>query len=67
MSTIKCRTCGKRLTYEKVGDLPYFPFCSKRCKLLDLGAWLDEERRIPDTGSEEAPPHVSEAGEDSHE
>jgi len=67
MSTIECRTCGKRLTYEKVGDLPYFPFCSKRCKLLDLGAWLDEERRIPGEESEEAPPHASPEGEEPHE
>ena len=67
MSTIECRTCGKRLTYEKVGDLPYFPFCSEQCKLLDLGAWFDEERRIPDAQSDEVPPHVSEAGDDPHE
>ena len=25
---------------------PYFPFCSKRCKLVDLGAWLDGHYRI---------------------
>jgi endogenous inhibitor of DNA gyrase (YacG/DUF329 family) len=24
-----------------------FPFCSPRCKLLDLGKWLDEDYRIP--------------------
>jgi len=25
----------------------YVPFCSRRCKLVDLGKWLDEEYRIP--------------------
>ena len=47
MATIECRRCGKPLKYQKIADLPYFPFCSKRCKLIDLGAWLDEEHRIP--------------------
>jgi endogenous inhibitor of DNA gyrase (YacG/DUF329 family) len=32
------------------------PFCSERCKLIDLGAWFSEERVIPD----DAPP----AGDD---
>jgi endogenous inhibitor of DNA gyrase (YacG/DUF329 family) len=25
----------------------YFPFCSERCRLVDLGAWLDGDYRIP--------------------
>lgn len=30
----------------------WFPFCSERCKLVDLGGWLDEDFRIPGrTGS----------------
>jgi endogenous inhibitor of DNA gyrase (YacG/DUF329 family) len=40
---IKCPTCGKR------GDwfaTPHGPFCSRRCKLIDLGKWLGEEYRI---------------------
>ena len=32
----------------------FFPFCSQRCKLIDLGAWLDAEYRI--TGVPEADP-----------
>lgn len=27
---------------------PYRPFCSRRCKLIDLGDWLDESNRIAD-------------------
>ncbi len=27
-------------------DLPFFPFCSERCKLIDLGKWVEEEHRI---------------------
>jgi endogenous inhibitor of DNA gyrase (YacG/DUF329 family) len=39
-----------------------FPFCSKRCRLLDLGQWLDEGYRVPAEGSEptgEEPPEES--------
>ncbi len=40
---VKCPTCDKR------GDWfsgAYGPFCSKRCKLVDLGKWLGEEHVI---------------------
>lgn len=40
---VKCPQCGRRGGWL---DLPSGPFCSPRCKQLDLGAWLDEERRI---------------------
>jgi endogenous inhibitor of DNA gyrase (YacG/DUF329 family) len=33
------------VTWSK--DSPYRPFCSERCKLLDLGAWAEESYRIP--------------------
>jgi hypothetical protein len=38
----ECRHCGKPI----VETLPTFPFCSQRCRLLDLGGWLDEGYRI---------------------
>ena len=28
-------------------DSPFRPFCSERCRLIDLGAWLSEKRAIP--------------------
>ncbi|MFO7563098.1 MAG: DNA gyrase inhibitor YacG [Enhygromyxa sp.] len=33
-------------TVELPVDSPHRPFCSPRCKLIDLGRWLDEEYRI---------------------
>lgn len=51
MPVISCRHCHKLLQYQKVKDLPYFPFCSERCKMVDLGAWLDGEHRIPGDGA----------------
>lgn len=42
--TVKCPTCRKDTTWE---NNPHRPFCSERCKLVDLGAWADERYRIP--------------------
>jgi len=44
-TNITCPTCGKKNTW-KVDNL-FRPFCSERCKLIDLGAWADESRHIP--------------------
>ena len=42
-----------------------FPFCSDRCRLLDLGKWLGEEYRIPGPrlGDDDAPPPAAEEDE----
>ena len=44
MLLIKCPRCGKEVEYE--GN-EFRPFCSERCKLLDFGAWADEEYNLP--------------------
>ena len=44
MPRVKCPACGKVTEYE--GN-EYRPFCSARCKLLDFGAWADEEYALP--------------------
>lgn len=41
---VKCPTCRAEVTWE---DNPFRPFCSERCRLIDLGAWVDEKYRIP--------------------
>lgn len=41
---MKCPTCGKKVDWN---DNPYRPFCSERCKLVDLGKWVNEEYRVP--------------------
>jgi uncharacterized protein len=49
----KCPTCGRAVEWSEVS--PFRPFCSDRCRLIDLGAWLSEERGIAgDTISPEA-------------
>jgi hypothetical protein len=41
--TIKCPYCKKMTTWE---ENPHRPFCSERCKMIDLGMWASEEHRI---------------------
>lgn len=49
---VKCPTCSKPVEWKP--EQRWRPFCSERCRLIDLGAWLDDEsRRIP--GEERGP------------
>ena len=36
----KCPSC------KKMAQEPFIPFCSKKCKLIDLGEWANEEKKI---------------------
>ena len=40
----KCPTCQREIDWSQS---PFRPFCSERCRLIDLGAWLTEKRAIP--------------------
>ncbi len=42
---IRCPTCRRELP-NAPEKYPHRPFCSSRCKSIDLGRWLDEEYRI---------------------
>lgn len=44
MPVVKCPNCSK--ANEFTGN-EFRPFCSERCKLLDFGAWADEEYSLP--------------------
>ncbi|MBY0277753.1 DNA gyrase inhibitor YacG [Candidatus Binatia bacterium] len=44
MRVVACPQCGAETPWE--GN-SYRPFCSERCRLIDLGAWLDEKYAIP--------------------
>jgi endogenous inhibitor of DNA gyrase (YacG/DUF329 family) len=41
-----CPECGKQLNFLSYKEIPYFPFCSRRCKFLDLARWFREEYSI---------------------
>lgn len=40
-----CPQCGESTSISS--DNPWRPFCSDRCRLIDLGAWLDDSNRLP--------------------
>ena len=42
---VTCPNCAAEV--EWLAANPYRPFCSERCKLIDLGAWADEQYRVP--------------------
>jgi endogenous inhibitor of DNA gyrase (YacG/DUF329 family) len=41
-----CPTCGRSFRAESPEERRRLPFCSPRCKLIDLGKWFNEEYRI---------------------
>jgi uncharacterized protein len=45
MHTASCPTCNRPVEWSERS--PWRPFCSERCKLIDLGAWASEQRAIP--------------------
>jgi endogenous inhibitor of DNA gyrase (YacG/DUF329 family) len=54
---VRCPTCRREAPWE--GN-PQRPFCSERCRLLDLAAWADERYRI---AGDAVPPEADVGGE----
>lgn len=46
---VKCPKCNKPVEWKNENKAR--PFCSERCKLIDLGAWASEEHSIPGDSS----------------
>ncbi len=44
--TVKCPTCKKTVSWVETSL--FRPFCSERCRLIDLGEWASENHAIPD-------------------
>lgn len=42
--SIKCPECGKTTEYSP--ENKYRPFCSNRCRLIDLGEWIEGKYKI---------------------
>ncbi|MBS1185602.1 MAG: hypothetical protein H6R09_1203 [Proteobacteria bacterium] len=54
---VACPTCGAAVPWTK--ESRWKPFCSERCKLIDLGQWATEKYRVPAEEQEpedESPP-----------
>ena len=54
---VKCPTCHRDLDWDTA---PFRPFCSESCRLIDLGAWLSEQRAIPGENVEAPEKRVTE-------
>ncbi|MFN4062586.1 DNA gyrase inhibitor YacG [Azoarcus communis] len=54
--TVRCPQCGKNVEWTPAST--YRPFCSARCRQLDLGAWASESYRVPTSppDTEDTPP-----------
>lgn len=43
----RCPICSKTFEVDQTLLPPGFPFCSERCRLIDLGRWIDGDYAIP--------------------
>ena len=70
MASLSCPICGKRFDPERT---PSRPFCSERCRQIDLGRWLSEKYAVPDLREEPEednsglPPSGNDGGANSEE
>ena len=51
MPTVACPTCSKKVEWTEANK--YRPFCSERCKQIDLGAWAEEKYTIPGASADD--------------
>jgi endogenous inhibitor of DNA gyrase (YacG/DUF329 family) len=57
---VACPTCGTPVPWTPQSR--WRPFCSERCKMIDVGAWASESYRVPTTDAPE--PDDSDPGGD---
>jgi uncharacterized protein len=50
---VNCPQCGAGVEWDPANK--FRPFCSERCKMIDLGAWATESYRLPVEEDDEAP------------
>ncbi len=59
VAVVDCPTCGNKVEWTETNK--YRPFCSERCKQIDLGAWAEEKYKIAGkSADEEQDPGASE-------
>jgi hypothetical protein len=63
MRTVKCPACGAPVAW--IESNRFRPFCSERCRTIDLGAWAAERHRIAGDPVDGPPDADAEAGRDA--
>ncbi|HYV36623.1 MAG TPA: DNA gyrase inhibitor YacG [Gemmataceae bacterium] len=53
MIKVRCPICQRVMAGQSSREWPQFPFCSPKCKLVDLGRWLGEAYSFPPEHDEE--------------
>jgi endogenous inhibitor of DNA gyrase (YacG/DUF329 family) len=53
---MKCPICKRPVADDEPERPKTYPFCSERCKLIDLGRWLDGKYQIPAVEKDERAP-----------
>ena len=58
MKMVPCPRCGTLAPYA--AENRWRPFCSERCRVIDLGAWASEAYRVPapPDAADDAPPEA---------
>ena len=57
-----CPVCRKPVLRRS--ENPSYPFCSPRCRAVDLGRWLGEEYRVPDRQADEREDELPPGGQE---
>jgi len=60
-AVVDCPTCGQKVEWTEINT--FRPFCSNRCKQIDLGAWAAEKYAIPAVNLPEDPDDAGSAGQ----
>jgi endogenous inhibitor of DNA gyrase (YacG/DUF329 family) len=47
MKKVRCPICDRAMPGPGPREWPHWPFCSRRCQVIDLGRWLGGAYRIP--------------------
>jgi uncharacterized protein len=67
MNNVRCPICDAAMP-GNWQEYPDYPFCSARCRKIDLGRWLDQKYRVtdpapPDDTDRSTPPSSSDPGD----
>jgi endogenous inhibitor of DNA gyrase (YacG/DUF329 family) len=54
MIRLRCPICDQTMEGQSTAEWPDYPFCSARCRLIDLGRWLGEKYAVASEAGGEA-------------